>query len=57
MCLDHEKLEGKKKIWKISFFPLFCMRKVKRKKSKEEKGEENLFYYEEKFFLPNMRGK
>jgi len=30
--LDLEKLEGKKKIWKVTFFPLFGLRKVKRKK-------------------------
>jgi len=30
--LDLVKLEGKKKIWKVIFFPLFDLRKVKRKK-------------------------
>jgi len=29
----------------------------KEKKSREEKGKKNLRCYEEKFFLPNMRGK
>jgi len=55
--LDLEKLEGKKKILKVTFFPLFSLRKVKRKKNREEKWKENLTCCEEKFFLPNMRAK
>jgi len=55
--LDLEKLEGKKKIWKLVFFPSFSLRKVKRKKNGEEHCKENLSCYEEKIFLPNMREK
>ena len=44
VCLDLGKLEGKKKNLKSNFFSLFGLRKVKRKKSREEKGKENLFY-------------
>ena len=57
MCLDLEKWEGKKKFWKVTFFSLCGLRKVKRKKNREEKCKENLSHYEENFFLPNMRGK
>ena len=56
MCLDLGKLE-EKKIWKATFFSLFGLRKVKRKKNKEESYKKNLGCYEEKIFLPNMRGK
>jgi len=51
------KLKGKKKIRKAVFFSLFGLRKVKRKKNREENCKENLSYYEEKIFLPNIRGK
>jgi len=55
--LDLEKLEGKKKkIWKVIFFPLFGLRKVKRKKNRGESCKD-LNFYEEKIFRPNMRGK
>ena len=57
VCLDLRKLEGKKKNWKVVFFPLFGLRKVKKKQNREEKCKENLSCYEEKFFLPNIRGK
>jgi len=53
--LDLGKLKGKKKFWKVIFFPIFGLMKVK--KNKEEKWKENLSCYEENFFLPNMRGK
>jgi len=36
---------------------LFGLRKVQNKKNREEKYKENFSYYEEKFFLANMRGK
>ena len=55
--LDLGKLEGKKKVWKVIFFPLFDLRKVKRKKNREESCKENFSYYKVKIFLPNMRGK
>jgi len=32
VCLNFEKLKGKKKILKVTFFLLFGLRKVKRKK-------------------------
>jgi len=32
VCLDFEKLVGKKKIEKVTFFLLFDLKKVKRKK-------------------------
>ena len=57
VCLDLGKLKGKKKIRKVTFFPLFGLRKVKKEKNIEEKCKENLSCYQEKFFLPNMRGK
>ena len=38
VCLDVEKLEGKKKFWKVVFvFSVFGLRKVKRKKKIERK--------------------
>jgi len=55
--LDFGRLEGKKKIWKVTFFLLFGLRKVNKKKNKEEKCKENLSCDEQKYFLPNMRGK
>ena len=51
MYLDLEKLEGKKKNLKSNFFSIvwyFGLRKVKRKKNREEKGKENLCCYEKK---------
>jgi len=54
--LDLTKLEGKKKILKNNFLSIVWFEESQRKKSREEKGKENLCY-EEKFFLPNMRGK
>jgi len=29
--LDLEKLKGKKKFWKVTFFPIFGLMKVKKK--------------------------
>jgi len=55
LCLDLEKLKEKKKYLEF-FFLLFGLRKVKRKKNEEESRRKNLSY-EEKIFLPNMRGK
>jgi len=41
--LDLEKLEGKKKkIRKVTFLPLFGLRKVKREKKKREKMKKKL---------------
>jgi len=47
----------RKKIKKVTFFSLFDLRKVKKKKIEGKKYKKNLCYYEEKIFLLNMRGK
>ena len=57
VCLDFEKLKGKKRIRKVIFFLLFVLRKVKRKKNRKEKYKENLCCCKENFFLSNIRGK
>ena len=32
VCLDLGKMEGKKKMWKVTFFPLFDLREIQKKK-------------------------
>ena len=51
-------LKERKTFWKVYFFfVLFDLRKIKMEKNREEKSKEKLYCYEEKIFLPNMRGK
>ena len=38
MYLGLEKLERKKKVWKVIFFSMFGLRKVKRKKIERKNG-------------------
>ena len=57
MCLNFEKLEGKKFFLKNNFFSTVWFEESSNEKNKEEKYKENLSCYEENFFLPNMRGK
>jgi len=57
VCLDLEKLEGKKKILKSSFLSIVWFEESQKEKNREESCKENLSCYEENFFPPNMRGK
>jgi len=57
VCLDFEKLEGKKKNMKSNFLFIVWLEKSQKEKNREEKCTENLSCYKEKFFFPNMRGK
>ena len=50
------KIERKEKILESNFLSNIWFDES-QKKNKEEKWKENLSCYEEKFFLPNMRGK
>ena len=56
--MDLGKLEGKKKNMESSFLSIVWFEESqKKKKNREESCEKNLSCYEEKIFLPNMRGK
>ena len=57
VCLNLEILKEKKKNRKVAFFSLFGLRKIKRKKTREEKCKKNLSCHEEQIFLPNMKEK
>ena len=57
MCLDFGKLEGKKKSLESYFLFIVWFEESQKEKNREESCKENLSYYEEKIFLPNMRGK
>jgi len=56
VCLNLEKLEKKKQICKVILF-LVWFAKSQKEKNQAKKYEENLYSYEEKFFLQNMREK
>ena len=57
VCLDLEKLKGKKKKLKSSILSIIWFDESQKEKNREEHCKENLSYYEEKFFFPNMRKK
>ena len=51
------KIERKEKLLESNFLSNVWFDESQKKRNKEEKWKENLSCYEEKFFLPNMRGK
>ena len=55
--MDLGKLEGKKKNLESSFLSIVWFEESQKEKNREESCKENLSCYEEKIFLPNMRGK
>ena len=57
VCLDLGKLEGKKKSLESHFLSIVWFEESQKEKNREESCKENLSCYEEKIFLPNMRGK
>jgi len=52
-----KKLKEKKKSLKNCFLFIVWFDKSLKEKNREERYKENLSCYEEKIFLPNMRGK
>ena len=57
VCLDLEKLEGKKKGLESCFLFIVWFEESQKEKNRVESYKENLSCCEEKIFLPNMRGK
>jgi len=55
--LDLEKLERKKKNLESSFLSIVWFEESQKEKNREESCKKNWSCYEEKNFLPNMRGK
>ena len=50
-------MRRKEKKLKSSFLSIVWFEECQKEKNREKNCKENLSYYEEKIFLPNMRGK
>jgi len=50
-------LKEKKKILESCFLSIVWFEESQKEKNREESCKKNLSCYEEKFFLPNMKGK
>jgi len=51
------KIGRKEKFFEINFLSTVWFEESQKGKNRNEKYKENLSYYEEKFLLPNIRGK
>ena len=51
MCLNLEKLEEKKKIWKVTFFSWFDLSKVKKKKIERKNVRKTCVVIKKKIFF------